>query len=135
MRIRHAQHPKTRLNYLIVFGVFTMVAAVVAVPFSLVRSSSLPTSVTSRSSINLGAPTSNLVGSLNASSRTFRSLLPILQPSPETVTIFAADCVTPKTTFKLGETVCAQTDNVTENDRWVNWLSPPDSHVAYGGPT
>src|SRR5437899_9029885 len=130
MRTRHAQHPKTRLNHIIVFGVFMVLAVVVAVPFSAVRSSSLPTSVTSRSSISFGAPTSNLVGSPNASSPTFRSLLPRPLPSPETVTIFAADCVTPKTTFKLGETVCAQTDNVTENDRWVNWLSPPDSHVA-----
>src|SRR5256885_5661040 len=51
--------------------------------------------------------------------------------SPETIEILAADCETPKTEFFLGDTVCAKTDNVTEVDRWVNWLSPPDSHVAH----
>ena len=63
------------------------------------------------------------------------ALPPFSAPLVETIQILAADCTTPKTEFFLGDTVCAKTDGVTENDRFVNWLSPPDSHVAFGGPT
>ena len=35
----------------------------------------------------------------------------------------------------LGEVVCAKVNFVTENNRFVNWLSPPDSHVAFSSPT
>src|SRR5206468_2541452 len=60
-------------------------------------------------------------------------LAPVPTSPPETIATFAVDCTTPKTTFTLGETVCAQTANVIETNRFVNWLSPPDSHIAYGG--
>src|SRR5258705_7645542 len=54
------------------------------------------------------------------------------QPPAETIATFAADCTTPRTTFVLGETVCAKTDNVTETDRFVNWcVSCPT--IDYGG--
>jgi uncharacterized repeat protein (TIGR01451 family) len=47
-------------------------------------------------------------------------------PAGETITTYAADCVTPRTTFALGETVCAKVTNAPLGDRprrrfsWVN---------------
>ena len=43
----------------------------------------------------------------------------------ESVTLFAADCSTPKTAFALGETVCAQTDGVdlsVAGNFYMNWI-------------
>ena len=59
--------------------------------------------------------------------------LAIAQPSPETITTFAADCTTPKTSFILGETVCAQTEFVTETNRFVNFCANCPT-IDYGGP-
>lgn len=53
----------------------------------------------------------------------------------ESIATFASDCTTPKSSFVLGETVCAQTDNVDLNfpgGRWVHWLRP-DLSIAFGG--
>ncbi|MGH9904165.1 MAG: hypothetical protein ACRD8U_01120, partial [Pyrinomonadaceae bacterium] len=53
----------------------------------------------------------------------------------ETINTFAADCTTPKSSFALGETVCAQTEGVDLNfpgGRWVHWLRP-DLSIAFGG--
>jgi len=132
----------TRINPILLIGVFIIAVAVLAVPIYSVHSSSLPIGA-SKASVPSGPPAKvSQIGSLSANSiihgswsSTIDSLLPVPLPSPETVEILAADCETPKTEFFLGETVCAKTDNVTESDRWVNWLSPPDSHVAHGGPT
>jgi uncharacterized repeat protein (TIGR01451 family) len=58
-----------------------------------------------------------------------------LMPFQETIATFAADCTTPKSSFVLGETVCAQTDSVDLNfpgGRWVHWLRQ-DLSIAYGG--
>jgi uncharacterized repeat protein (TIGR01451 family) len=55
----------------------------------------------------------------------------------ETIATFAADCTTPKSSFLLGETVCAQTDNVDLNfpgGRWVHWLRQ-DLSIAHGSST
>ena len=44
----------------------------------------------------------------------------------ESVEVFAADCVTPKTAFSLGETVCAKTDGVdlttSPGNYYMNWI-------------
>ena len=43
----------------------------------------------------------------------------------ESVTLYAADCATPKSAFTLGETVCAQTDGVdlsVANNYYMNWI-------------
>ena len=53
----------------------------------------------------------------------------------ETIATFASDCSTPKSSFVLGETVCAKTDGVDLNfpgGRWVHWLRP-DNSIAHGG--
>jgi uncharacterized repeat protein (TIGR01451 family) len=58
-------------------------------------------------------------------------------PVQETIATFAADCTTPKSSFLLGETVCAQTDNVDLNfpgGRWVHWLRQ-DLSIAHGSST
>ncbi|HXT64249.1 MAG TPA: HYR domain-containing protein [Pyrinomonadaceae bacterium] len=43
----------------------------------------------------------------------------------ETIAVFASDCVTPRSAFTLGETVCAKTDGVdltTPNNYYMNWI-------------
>ena len=43
----------------------------------------------------------------------------------ESVTLYAADCVTPKTELNLGETVCAKTDGIdlsVPNNHYMNWI-------------
>ena len=40
--------------------------------------------------------------------RLFSALLPQGPPAPETIETFAADCVTPKTSFNFGDVVCAK---------------------------
>lgn len=48
------------------------------------------------------------------------------QLSGETVELYAADCATPKTSFALGETVCAKTDGVdvvtSPGNYYMNWV-------------
>lgn len=66
---------------------------------------------------------------------TRRSMNAPLMPFQETIATFAADCTTPKSSFTIGETVCAQTDGVDLNfpgGRWVHWLRPNLS-IASGG--
>ncbi|MGH9970087.1 MAG: HYR domain-containing protein [Pyrinomonadaceae bacterium] len=56
-------------------------------------------------------------------------------PLAESIDTFAADCTTPKTSFFLGETVCAKTDGVDlgfPGGRWVHWLRQ-DLSIAHGG--
>ena len=79
--------------------------------------------VESRSSMNYEAP-SPLTKLLAFNSS------PVFQ---ETITTFASDCTTPKSSFTLGETVCAKTDNVDLNfpgGRWVHWLRSDNSIAA-----
>src|SRR6185503_4268491 len=55
----------------------------------------------------------------------------------ETIDTFASDCSTPKSSFTLGETVCAKTDSVDLNfpgGRWVHWLRS-DLSIASGSST
>jgi hypothetical protein len=66
--------------------------------------------------------------------------LPSSPQGGETITTFAADCTTPKTTFTLGETVCAKTDNVNlsfpEPGRWVDWILTGTTYTTvYGSRT
>src|ERR1044072_1451078 len=63
------------------------------------------------------------------------SINALLMPFQETIDTFAADCTTPKSSFVLGETVCAKTDSVDLNfpgGRWVHWLRS-DLSIAFGG--
>lgn len=123
-----------RVFSFLLIGVFVMVAAVLAVPVYSVHSTSdsigsLQTTIASRST----AKTSqlNLLPNLSANV----DFLPIPTDSPEVIATFAQDCTTPKTVFQLGDTVCAGVSFVTETDRFVNWLAPPDSSIAFSSPT
>jgi hypothetical protein len=56
----------------------------------------------------------------------------------ETIDTFGADCTTPKSTFYLGETVCAKTDGVAgtpTSGEFVNWIltNPTPVTVVSGG--
>jgi hypothetical protein len=101
---------------LLIVGVFIVAAAVVAVPVYSVRSNSSPTE-RSRDSKSSEAPTKqsqlDLLAALRSESvsswsSNFRSLLPVPQATPDPIATYSADCTTPKTTFVLGDTVCAK---------------------------
>jgi uncharacterized repeat protein (TIGR01451 family) len=133
---------RSRTSSLILIGTFVIAAAAFIVPVYSVHSSSLSAGSTSTGKpVSAPAKTSQ-IGALAALRPSIRApwtssnpLLPIPTDSPETIETFAADCTTPRTVFVLGETVCAVVNYVTESDRFVNWISPPDSHVAFSSPT
>jgi uncharacterized repeat protein (TIGR01451 family) len=55
----------------------------------------------------------------------WESTLTLPSMAGESVTLYAADCVTPKSSFNLGEVVCAKTDGVdlsVANNHYVNWI-------------
>jgi uncharacterized repeat protein (TIGR01451 family) len=139
MRIENApRHLTTRPHSFVLIGVFLFVAAAVALPLYTVSSSALRNG---SSKLNVPSERSAGAGQLNSrvslssirpsGSSAFSSLLPIPAYAPETIQTFASDCTTPKTTFVLGEVVCAETALVTETDRFVNWFGP-GGH-AFGG--
>src|SRR2546421_11538652 len=105
MRTRHTQHPKMRLNYVIFFGVFLMVALVVAVPFYSAGSSSAQVAAETTSAIQ-----PSLLNTLRVANRTVSSKA--LAPSPVAgrIAAYCADCTTPKASLGLGETVHAEID-------------------------
>jgi len=139
MRTENAtQHFLKRPHSLVLIGVFIFLAAVVTVPLYSVKSSSLRTSSSKLNGPSGQSTRASQLSSMasSSSSRTSWSsafsLLPIPESSPETIQTFASDCTTPKSTFVLGETVCAETVFVSETDRFVNWFGP--SGHAFGGP-
>ncbi len=125
-----------RLNSVILICSLVVVAAIVAVPFYSAQSSSLSTrsNPLSKSSEAAARPgkLSSLMSTSSAIGSWSSSFAPVQQSSPETITTFASDCTTPRTTFILGETVCAQTNFVSEPDRFVNWCVACPT-IAYGG--
>jgi uncharacterized repeat protein (TIGR01451 family) len=105
------QNPFKRL-YITLAGIMIIAAAVLAVPSYSVHSSALPKAGSDRNSISpvlaRWSPTLKLAG-----------MLPLVDPLP--LETFADDCVTPKTTFTLGETVCAKaTGLVGYRFAWVD---------------
>jgi hypothetical protein len=119
----------TRTNYFAIIVMFMLAAFAVAGPFFSSRAKSkTPAAKGGR-------------GHVAGKSRTnpgSRSLLTFGLPVQETIATFASDCTTPKSTFTLGETVCAITDNVDLNfpgGRWVHWLASRLEAFAYGSNT
>src|SRR5690349_2314856 len=56
----------------------------------------------------------------------------------ESVTLYAADCVTPKTAFNLGDTVCAKTDGIdlsVPNNFYMNWIDSQSNQTNGGSIT
>ena len=73
--------------------------------------------------------------SRDSNSRSLPLMFPYLGSLQETIETFASDCTSPKSSFTLGETVCAKTDGVDLNfpgGRWVHWLRQ-DTSIAFGG--
>src|SRR6201999_3751324 len=53
------------------------------------------------------------------------SMLRLPWMAGESVTLYAADCATPRSSFNLGEVVCAKTDGVdlsVANNHYMNWI-------------
>ena len=53
------------------------------------------------------------------------SMLSLPSMAGESVTLYAADCATPRSDFNLGEVVCAKTDGVdlsVPNNHYMNWI-------------
>jgi uncharacterized repeat protein (TIGR01451 family) len=133
MKSQFISTPSTRSSwFLTTLAIFVVLVGVIVVPFF---SSSIA------SSLGVKAPNkaTNLQRSANTNTNFARSLgeslrshgsfgivgySPMLQS--ETVEIFAADCSTPKTTFALGETVCAKTNGVdvttSPGNYYMNWI-------------
>jgi uncharacterized repeat protein (TIGR01451 family) len=102
-------HPKFVLVRILAVFVFAAIAITIALGPSHARNSS------ARSN---HAPGRSLKRSVNAYTNRLpkmagATLQPVSPPpvtSPEVVTLFAADCTTPKTAFVLGDTVCAKVE-------------------------
>ncbi len=103
--------------YALLIGTFFLLASAFAMPFYSVDSSAHENN---RSDTNLNARAAGHF------SRAWPVSLPAV--AGESVEVYAADCVTAKTSFSLGEVVCAKTDGVdlvtTPGNFYVNWHSP-----------
>lgn len=111
----HPSSHRTNLSSLMRIAAFVVIAALIGI--ALFSSSSALSS--------------------NQALRNNQALLALHLTSPvqETIETFAGDCTTPKSTFFLGETVCAKTDSVDLNfpgGRWVHWIRQ-DNSIAHGG--
>lgn len=128
------QHSIKRPFRLVLVGVFIFAAAALALPLYTAQSSSHSTGAsreTTRVKVGeigpIAATNSTIAGWWSSVLR-----LPVAGSSAEAIATFASDCTTPRTAFILGETVCAQTSNVTESDRFVNWCVACPT-IDYGG--
>lgn len=64
---------------------------------------------------------------VNGPGSILRTIAPLLMPQAgPTVVTYASDCVTPKSSFNLGEVVCAKTDGVdlvtVPGNHYMNWI-------------
>ena len=111
-----------RLNFLILFGF--LLVGVVGLALPTVHSSSVNKSapIATASAENHGTPK---VMPAQLRQWNWLSTIVHLAAAGESVTLYAADCSTPKTGFVVGETVCAKTDGVdltTPGNYYMNWI-------------
>ncbi|MGZ5434773.1 MAG: HYR domain-containing protein [Pyrinomonadaceae bacterium] len=117
---------KIRINSAVLIGVFFILAAVVAVPVYTTRSAAQSLKAPA------GPPSVRFfTGFSNIAISPLSSLLLLANPqSPaEMIETFASDCITPKTDFDLGETVCAKITGAPlpvdgRAARRIGWVSP-----------
>jgi uncharacterized repeat protein (TIGR01451 family) len=124
MKNENARPNPVRYRYVfILVSILAAASAMIALPV-----------YSARVGLSLDRPTGSVVtgGMTRQLNRKSFSLLHLSMT--ESIATYAQDCTTPRTTFFLGETVCAAVSGVTESDRFVNWLSPPDSHIAFTSP-
>src|SRR5438552_18125947 len=101
----------TRLNSLILVGLFIILAAVVAVPFYSAQSSSPPSGALSDEPSNVRGNGLPLLTAGRYSSLFTPPQGPPPPGSPFPITLYAGDCSTPKTVFDVQDTdktVCAK---------------------------
>ncbi len=130
MKPRYSAKPAGRhFNVVVLIVSLVIVAAAVAGPSYLVRSSSLAALVGKTAKSGEKPVRTGALRSLGVP-----KLAPSFLPATETIATFASDCVTPRTDFILGETVCAITNGVTETNRFVNWCvnCPTIDHGGVG---
>ena len=109
----------TRPNYFAILVVLILGAFASGVPF---RSADSSSHGRIRSASDKNDATSKGVGQLSRLLSGWASWTPM---AGESVTLYAADCATPKSAFNLGETVCAKTDGVdltVANNYYMNWI-------------
>lgn len=126
MRTGSPSHAVTRRN-LLAFGVFIIMAAIVAAPFY----SALSSSSRVRSSSKSKAPDVAAARRAPNPKAARRSSSALLAPVffAEGVATFDTDCTTPKTDFNLGDTICAKATGVPNLPAgffpWrVTWVDP-----------
>ena len=115
----------TRLNSLVLVGVFFILAAVVAVPFHTARSSSLPGGPASEVGSFKANPT--IVGWSSTLADPTAGLItpPVLSLVDPPLATYNADCTTPQSTFSLGDVVCAKVSALNLSfSRSFSWVDP-----------
>ena len=108
----NTHYTRRRFKTAMFVGAMLIVVTAMAVPFDSVDSSSRGNS----------ADESLVQRKINTSIATMLSLPSM---AGESVTLYAADCSTPRTAFSLGEVVCAKTDGVdlsVPNNHYMNWI-------------
>ncbi len=143
MKFNRNRYPRFFVSHrhlLLIIGVSIALAAIATLPFLSTSASSLPSRLAlpaqgelAGSQLRMRNSSSLPHGHLTAGRSSH--LMNVALPLAETIATYAADCTTPKSSFVVGETVCAKTDGVDLNfpgGRWVHWLD--DSlNIAHGG--
>ncbi len=118
-RKNNIRHKPRRFKTVIFVGALLLLGTAMAVPFGSVSSSSREGMVQPRSDTSVVKTT----GTVRDTGWT--SMLNLPWMAGESVTVYAADCSTPKSSFNLGEVVCAKTDGVdltVPNNHYMNWI-------------
>src|ERR1041384_6034619 len=135
MKIENAR-PRvlTRRNALFIVFALSIASAIIVVPVYSARSALAEKG--SRLGKAAGSAASRSTTSSMRSGRSSAiSPFRLFPPATAAITTFAADCTTARSTFYLGETVCAKTDTVAPLDGswWVNWIHLDPTTVVSGG--
>ncbi len=107
----NTRYTSRRFKTVFLLGALLMVATAMAVPFDSVDSSSRGNAAGK--------------GLIQGTHTGWTSMLSLPSMAGETVTLYAADCATPRSSFNLGEVVCAKTDGVdlsVPNNHFMNWI-------------
>ncbi|HKY41582.1 MAG TPA: PxKF domain-containing protein [Pyrinomonadaceae bacterium] len=113
--INNTHYTSRRFKSVFLVVAFLMLGTVMAVPFDFIDSSSR------------GSAAGEALVQRNHTG--WASTLSLPSMAGESVTLYAADCATPRSSFNLGEVVCAKTDGVdlsVANNHFINWI---DSQV------
>src|SRR6185369_9655921 len=119
---RNTHGKPRRFKTVILVSALLMLGTAMAVPFTSVDSSSRRNNAAEglvQPKIDASDPTTTF------QHMGWSSMLNLPSMAGESVTLYAADCATPRSDFNLGEVVCAKTDGVdlsTANNHYMNWI-------------